>query len=686
MKLKLRSNNKHKSIKTKLILIIVCFAVFCCLILGAITSFLNYKTSNDILSNTVVETTKQASQNVSQKIINLENVAIQTGIIKEISDPKVSKEEKQSIITRQENLYGLSLGQIIDINGKDLFSGKDYSERDYVKVSMQGNPYLSSPVKSKVTGELIMVVSAPIWKDGVQGSEIVGVVTFDVNKDFLTDIINNVKIGENSEAYLLDREGTTIADKDIKAIGVKNSIKESSSDKSLLSFAEADRNLISGKTGFSDIKVDGENYILGYAPVKNSNGWGIGIKVDKSDFLDEMYVSIAITFILAIVFTIIAFIVAIRVSNKIGNPLKECSERLKGLSEGDLDSETPVVYEEDEIGLVAEATSKIVTDFRTMINALSHTLVEIGEGNLDISIDNDRLGNLFVGDFEPMLIAVNKIIDNLNSTLTQINVAGEQVAMGSDQVAEGAQLLSQGTTEQAGSVQELVSIINKVSSHIQHTAENAERAKNIAEESSIATDRGKEHMKEMIIAMDEINSTSNKIGHIIKNIDEIAFQTNILALNAAVEAARAGECGKGFAVVADEVRSLAEKSAQSAKDTAQLIEKSLLAIESGTRIVSETAKALEEVVYSSHRSAEVIQEIADASSEQADDINQVNVGVEQISVVVQTNSATSEESAAASEELSSQAQILKELIGQFKLKNEQSKYFDSKLLFDSEEL
>lgn len=176
-----------------------------------------------------------------------------------------------------------------------------------------------------------------------------------------------------------------------------------------------------------------------------------------------------------------------------------------------------------------------------------------------------------------------------------------------------------------------------VSSHIQHTAENAERAKNIAEESSIATDRGKEHMKEMIIAMDEINSAYNKIGHIIKNIDEIAFQTNILALNAAVEAARAGESGKGFAVVADEVRSLAEKS--------------LLAIESGTRIVSETAKALEEVVYSSHRSAEVIQEIADASSEQADDINQVNVGVEQISVVVQTNSATSEESAAASEKL-----------------------------------
>ena len=687
MKFKLRrkSKDKNKSIKTQLTLIIVCFAVICCLLLGAITSFLNYKTSNDILSNTVVETTKQASENVSQKIKNLENEAIQTGIIKELSDPKVSIEEKQSIITKQEKLYGLSLGQIKDTDGKDIFSGKDYSDREYFKISMTGKSYLSSPIVSKTTGKLVMVVSAPIWENGVQGSKIVGVVTFNVDKDFLNDMVTNIKIGENSYAYLIDKEGTTIADEDPSAVGVENSIKESETDASLLSFAEADKKLTSGETGYSDVKMDGKNWLLGYAPVKNSNGWGMGVMVNKNDFLGQMYTSIIITVILAIVFTIIAFIVAIKLSNKIGNPLKECSERLKKLAEGDLNSETPVIDEDNEIGLVADATSKIVTDFREMINALAHILTEISNGNLDINVDDDKLSNLFVNDFKPMLMAVNKIVDGLNSTLTQINVTGEQVAIGSDQVAEGAQLLSQGATEQASSIQELSATINEVSSQIQQTAQNAARAKEISVKSSIATDRGKEQMQEMIAAMDEISNTSNRIGNIIKNIDDIAFQTNILALNAAIEAARAGEAGKGFAVVADEVRNLAAKSAQSAKDTAELIEKSLIAIESGTIIVSETAKSLEEVVYGAQKSAEVIQEIADASNEQAEHINQVNIGVEQISVVVQTNSATSEESAAASEELSSQAQMLKELIGKFNLKDEQGKYFDRKILFDSEE-
>ncbi|NCC88476.1 MAG: hypothetical protein EOM05_11555 [Clostridia bacterium] len=257
----------------------------------------------------------------------------------------------------------------------------------------------------------------------------------------------------------------------------------------------------------------------------------------------------------------------------------------------------------------------------------------------------------------------------LNSTLYEFNVASDQVASGSNQVASGAQALSQGATEQASSIEELSATVNEITTQIKETAENAEKAKQISIDASVATNQSQQQMEKMIAAMNEISNTSNEIGKIIKNIDDIAFQTNILALNAAVEAARAGLAGKGFAVVAEEVRNLAGKSAESAKITATLIESSLNAINNGSKIVSDTAKSLEDVVIGSKNSSEVIQSIADASIEQSQSIAQVNIGIGQISDVVQTNSATAEESAAASEELSGQAQMLKELISKFKLKN-----------------
>ncbi len=344
------------------------------------------------------------------------------------------------------------------------------------------------------------------------------------------------------------------------------------------------------------------------------------------------------------------------------SPITIITESSQKLARGELSFHIDI-QSENEIGVLADSLNSSVKTLSTYVEDISDTLTQISEGDL-----TRESGLHYIGDFVRIEQSIKIILDQLNDMVSRLAATSEEVSRGAEQVASGAQSLAQGSTEQSTEIEKLLERIQLVSRQIAESVQSARDTNSAVGAMGGQIDICSQTMKDMSGAMQEISSNSKEIGNIIKAIEDIAFQTNILALNAAVEAARAGAAGKGFAVVADEVRNLAAKSAEAAQSTTALIEKSLRAVSRGVELTGSTQDSLNAVVNDARIVTDKVRDISEASAAQEMSVSDISVGLSQISEVVQTNSATSEESAAASEELFGQAQIVKNLVGQFKIK------------------
>lgn len=366
----------------------------------------------------------------------------------------------------------------------------------------------------------------------------------------------------------------------------------------------------------------------------------------------------------AAVAVLVGIAMAAYITKMIVSGVGQAERAAVNMSKGNFDNE--ITYDsEDEVGVLCKSIKNFSDGSKLIIDDISYVTGELSDGNFTVK---SRCENAYVGAFSAILSSFNSLIDKLNEIIGRINESADQVSSGSDQVSGGAQALSQGATEQASSVEELAATIHIISEQINENAANAHEANDRTNVAVSEMGSANDKMKELVGAMDEISASSDETQKIIKTIEDIAFQTNILALNAAVEAARAGAAGKGFAVVADEVRNLAGKSAEAAKNTTSLIENTVAAINKGNSLVTEVADKMSNAMEASNVVVDLNMKISEASKQSADSVTQVTVGIEQISSVVQTNSATAEESAAASEELSGQANMLKEMVSDFKFR------------------
>ncbi|MCL2385940.1 MAG: methyl-accepting chemotaxis protein [Defluviitaleaceae bacterium] len=342
-------------------------------------------------------------------------------------------------------------------------------------------------------------------------------------------------------------------------------------------------------------------------------------------------------------------------------PIVEIRDVLSVLNKGLFDARVTGDYAGDFLSMKNDL-NYFIEDTSKYMAEINNVLGEIASGDLRKTIDMD-----FVGEYIVTKEAVNHISTTLRKTMAEISSASGQVLSGAKQISTSAIDLAQGAQTQASSVEELNASVDIINQQTSQNAENASNANTLSNTSNANAQAGNNAMNEMVEAMAQIKESSNNISKIIKTIQDIAFQTNLLSLNASVEAARAGEHGKGFGVVADEVRTLASRSQEAVKETEAMILASISRVDVGSGIAQTTSEALNIIVSNATEVMEIINSIAEASKEQADAVGQVGQGLQQISQVVQNNSAVSEETAAASQELTSQAELLQQLVSYFKV-------------------
>lgn len=524
------------------------------------------------------------------------------GCMSELSDDRITIEQKKQLLEEFSQKCSLLEANIIGMDGINIFNGVDSSERDYFKQAMRGKRYMSEPILSKVTGNLNVFASAPIWENGEARGKIVGCIM--LMPKYIDTIL---KQNKQTISFRIYRNTVSVLAKGTLLCGFLS-------------------------------------LILGY----------FGRKYIAADVI-LVCICIAVTILFGAKRSK-------RLAEQISLPIELCTKRLVLLAEGDLRTDVAQNSEKDETALLTNATRNIIHTQSAVIRDIDYLLDEIAKGNFLVESEKTEQ---YRGDYTGIITSISSLKGKWKESLFHIREGASLVSIGANQLAEGSQRLTYGVADQTREMSGLEKSIADITESIGVSAEESRHIYNEAKKVEDVAAISRQEMVGMTEAMKRIAAASREISEIVMEIEEIASRTNLLSLNASIEAARAGESGKGFAVVAEEIRKLAESSAKSVENTRTLIGHALEEIDRGDVIARNTANSLNLVMNHIDTIKNDIAHMDANTKVQFEEMKKIEASMQNNLNIVNDTSGMAQDFSATSQELAAQAVAMDEVVGQF---------------------
>lgn len=646
-----------KSINKKIVVNTTSIVVVLAVILVIVMALSMKALTRDIMTDVLPSTTKMASQSIEANIHMLADRIFMISDREAVKNPDSTAEEKKEALTdAQSGIEFLWLGLYLGDGTLYLGDGNcpsSIAERELYSM-LKETQNLSIDDVGDADGELELAVGIPV----MSGEELLYYLVGSYKYDVLNDVLSNINLSANGEAYIVNWEGRIIGSQNTELIRAGEGLEAATG------FEGIEKRVTSKETGVAAMGRSVDSAYISYSPI-NGTRWSLAIIVPQKDFMGPANAGILLSLVITGILLVLAGIYTMRFSSRIQRSLKGVTDRIGLLAKGDLTTATEVIKTSDETEVLSEALRNTVDSINGYISELSHILENMSAGNFQVDVQGD-----FEGDFVVMKESLNKIINALNAMLKSIKNASEEVLLTAETVSESAQQVHHGSTEQSESLNVLSQETTAIEQNILHVDENTRNVGSLMETVQGHMETGDDNMKNLLHAMEEINRNSMEITKINKFLEDISFQTNILSLNASIEAARAGEAGSGFAIVAEEVGNLAAQSAESSKRTSSMIDSSLEAVKRGMEYARKVAESFQDIGEIADQIAGISDQLSENVTVQKHSLGNMAGQITQIRDVAQQNLNASFESTTASQKLNRQAQDLKEISGRFRLREE----------------